>query len=59
MELVYEGEEEGAAGVALQLIGDAVKTLFPNYFPKIEKLQRPDENTPYDDLVEWFLNKVV
>ncbi|SHF91954.1 magnesium chelatase subunit I [Salegentibacter echinorum] len=57
MELVYEGEEEGAAGVALQLIGDAVKTLFPNYFPKIEKLQRPDETTPYDDLVEWFFEQ--
>lgn len=54
VELVYEGEQEGAAFVALQLIGDSVKTLFPNYFPKIEKLKRPDETTPYDDLVEWF-----
>lgn len=54
VELVYEGEQEGAAFVALQLIGEAVKTLFPNYFPKIEKLKRPDETTPYDDLVEWF-----
>ncbi|HKJ48295.1 MAG TPA: hypothetical protein VJ973_04355, partial [Christiangramia sp.] len=26
----------------------------PNYFPKIEKLQKPDETTPYDDLIEWF-----
>ena len=57
VELVYEGEEEGAASVALQLIGDAVKTLFPQYFPKIEKLQRPDETTPYDDLVEWFFEQ--
>ncbi|MCH4823828.1 magnesium chelatase [Gramella lutea] len=54
VELVYEGEQEGAAFVALQLIGNAVKTLFPNYFPKIEKLQKPDEKTPFDDLVEWF-----
>ena len=54
VELVYEGEQEGAAFVALQLIGEAVKSLFPNYFPKIEKLKRPDETTPYDDLVEWF-----
>ena len=54
VELVYEGEQEGAAFVALQLIGEAVKSIFPNYFPKIEKLQRPDETTPYDDLVEWF-----
>lgn len=54
VELVYEGEQEGAAFVAMQLIGEAVKSLFPNYFPKIEKLKRPDETTPYDDLVEWF-----
>ncbi|QYA26066.1 magnesium chelatase [Gramella sp. MT6] len=54
VELVYEGEQEGAAFVAQQLIGDAVKTLFPDYFPKIEKLQKPDATTPYDDLVEWF-----
>lgn len=57
VELVYEGEEEGAASVALQLIGDSVKTLFPEYFPKIEKLQKPDETTPYDDLVEWFFEE--
>ncbi|MBT8295091.1 MAG: magnesium chelatase [Gramella sp.] len=54
VELVYEGEQEGAAFVAMQLIGDAVKTLFPSYFPQIEKLQKPDATTPYDDLVEWF-----
>lgn len=54
VELVYEGEQEGAAFVALQLIGEATKSLFPDYFPKIEKLKRPDETTPYDDLVEWF-----
>lgn len=54
VELVYEGEQEGAAFVAQQLIGDAVKTLFPDYFPKIEKLQKPDATTPYDKLVEWF-----
>ena len=54
VELVYEGEQEGAAFVAQQLIGDAVKSLFPDYFPKIEKLQKPDATTPYDDLVEWF-----
>lgn len=54
VELVYEGEQEGAVSVALQLLGDAVKTLFPLYFPKIEKLKKPDEVTPFDDLIEWF-----
>ncbi|SFN74305.1 magnesium chelatase [Salegentibacter flavus] len=57
VELVYEGEQEGAAAVALQLIGEAVKSLFPDYFPKIEKLQKPDEISPYDDLVEWFFDQ--
>ncbi len=54
VELVYEGEQEGSASVAQELIGDAVKTLFPNYFPKIEKLEKPDAENPYNDLVEWF-----
>jgi magnesium chelatase subunit I len=54
VELVYEGEQEGAAAVAERLIAEAVKTLFPNYFPKIEKLEKPNEKTPYSDLIEWF-----
>lgn len=54
IELVYEGEQEGAGFVAETLIEDAVKSLFPNYFPKIEKLQRREEETEYDELVNWF-----
>ncbi|MGB6152010.1 MAG: magnesium chelatase, partial [Pricia sp.] len=54
IELVYEGEQEGADGVAAILIDDAVKSLFPEYFPKIEKLQKKDAETPYDELVHWF-----
>lgn len=54
VELVYEGEQEGADSVALQLISDAVKTMFPEFFPKLEKLTKQGEKTPYDDLVNWF-----
>ncbi len=54
VELVYEGEQEGAAKVAEQLIGDAIKTLFAEYFPKIEKLERPTERSPYQNLMDWF-----
>jgi len=54
VELVYEGEQEGSDAVAQELIGGAVKTLFVNYFPKIEKLEKPDAENPYNDLVEWF-----
>ena len=54
IELVYEGEQEGSEAVAQSLIGKAIKTLFPVYFPKIEKITRKDEVSPYDDLVAWF-----
>jgi magnesium chelatase subunit I len=54
VELVYEGEQEGAAAVAQNLMGAAIKTFFPGYFPKIEKLEKPDEKTAYTDLIEWF-----
>ncbi len=54
VELVYEGEQEGAAAVAQHLIGDAIHTFFPAYFPKIEKLERDVEASPYAQLLEWF-----
>ncbi len=56
VELVYEGEQEGADFVANTLMDEAIKTLFPKYFPKIEKLEKQGEETPYDDLVSWFFN---
>ena len=33
VELVYEGEQEGAAEVAQHLIEDAIHTFFPGFFP--------------------------
>lgn len=57
VELVYEGEQEGAAVVAQHLIGDAIHTFFPAYFPKIEKLERADAKTEYTELVEWFFTE--
>lgn len=57
VELVYEGEQEGAAVVAYSLIGAAVKTLFESMFPPIEKLKKQNEETPYDDIVSWFFNQ--
>lgn len=54
IELVYEGEQEGAGGVAAILIEDAIKTLFPSYFPKIEKLQHRDAPSEYDEVISWF-----
>ncbi|WP_298140619.1 magnesium chelatase [Flavobacterium sp.] len=54
VELVYEGEQEGAAVVAQYLIADAIKTFFPAYFPKIEKLERDADASPYAKILEWF-----
>ena len=56
VELVYEGEQEGAAVVAYNLIGEAVKSLFPEFFPEIEKLKKQEDESPYDDIVSWFFN---
>jgi magnesium chelatase subunit I len=54
IELVYEGEQEGAESVAKQLITNAVKTLFPKYFPNIEKLEKDEDESPYDGIINWF-----
>lgn len=57
IELVYEGEQEGVAQVAQQLIADAVNTVFESLFPKIEKLTRADDPDPYEDIVSWFFEE--
>jgi len=57
VELVYEGEQEGAAGVAQNLIGAAVKTLFKTYFPKIEKLEKQEETSCYQPIIDWFFEE--
>ena len=57
IELVYEGEQEGAAVVAQQLIENAVKAQFVQYFPKIEKLQKEGAQNPYDEVVVWFFEQ--
>jgi len=54
VELVYEGEQEGAEQVSFHLISQAIKTLFPAYFPEIKKLKKQEEEGPYDQLLEWF-----
>jgi len=57
VELVYEGEQEGAAFVAKTLIGEATKSLFDDYFPKIEKLKKETDEDPYEELVSWFFEE--
>ncbi|WP_139957918.1 AAA family ATPase [Flavicella sediminum] len=57
IELVYEGEEEGAAFVAETLIGNAAKTLFLEKFPKIQKLKHEDDQDPYEEVLNWFFEE--
>ena len=57
VELVYEGEQEGAAQVAQQLIVDAVNTTFGQIFPKIEKLTKQADVDPYSEIVSWFFEE--
>ncbi len=54
VELVYEGEQEGAAGVAENLIGSAVKSLIANYYPPMHNIKSGDAENPYNELVNWF-----
>ena len=57
VELVYEGEQEGAAFVAQQLIGAAIKSYLPGIFPRIEKLSKKTESTPYDELLAELISE--
>ncbi|MCE3076087.1 sigma 54-interacting transcriptional regulator [Chryseobacterium gwangjuense] len=54
IELVYEGEQEGADHVAKILIDQAIMRLFEDIFPRISKLEKEGIKTPYTDLILWF-----
>ena len=55
VELVYEGEQEGAYGVAIKLLNDAVKQLFLDYFdnPSSLRKEKKDSDT-YGTVRAWF-----
>lgn len=55
LELVYEGEQEGAINVAKHIIGKAVKQTFEQYFPHPDEEKNKDENI-YQPLLDWFAN---
>ena len=54
VELVYEGEQEGSYNVALELLHEAVKTVFSQYFPNPEKLKKGQDKDPYGTIRAWF-----
>jgi magnesium chelatase subunit I len=52
VELVYEGEQEGAQNVALSLIGQAVRATFTRYFP--DPSDKEEGRPHYGDVLDWF-----
>lgn len=55
VELVYEGEQEGAKGVAQGLLGKAIRNRFAQFFPDPElSKKRKNEPNPYGEVVSWF-----
>jgi magnesium chelatase subunit I len=53
VELVYEGEQEGAAIVAQNLLGKTIRTFFVRFFPDPEKEKKKKKNS-YHEITEWF-----
>ena len=54
IELVYEGEQEGADEVAKILIDRAIMVKFEEILPKIPKLEKEDTKNTYSDIINWF-----
>ena len=54
IELVYEGEQEGADEVAKILIDRAIMAEFEQIFPGIPKLEKEGIKTTYSHLIDWF-----
>ncbi len=54
VELVYEGEQEGAHQVALSFINGALKTLFLHHFPDPNKMTKGSEKDPYGVIKAYF-----
>ncbi|RMH70259.1 MAG: magnesium chelatase [Bacteroidetes bacterium] len=52
VELVYEGEQEGAQNVARLLIGRAVKAIHARYFP--DPADKKQGRSPYQEVLGWF-----
>ncbi len=54
VELIYEGEQEGPAIVAQNLIGRAIRKLFISCFPDPDMFRKQKEQSPYKTITDWF-----
>lgn len=63
IELVYEGEQEGPLNVAHRLLGQAIRSLFIQYFPDPQSFKKgrdiqkvKSKTNPYQPIIDWFGN---
>jgi len=54
IELVYEGEQEGPAVIAQNLISLSIRNLFLQLFPDPAKLKRKKDISDYSTITGWF-----
>lgn len=54
MELVYEGEQEGAVNVARHIIGRAINKVFKRIFPDPQVKGKDQSEGPYEKILGWF-----
>ncbi len=54
VELVYEGEQIGPYNVAINILNEAIKQVFLDYFPHPEKWDNDGDNDPYGAVKLWF-----
>lgn len=54
LELVYEGEQEGAINVAKHIIGKAIKKTFSKHFPDPQEQKKQEEKSVYEPILNWF-----
>ncbi|MBR9832772.1 magnesium chelatase [bacterium] len=61
IEMVYEGEQEGAVNVAYAIVQAAIRTLVVNYFPELKDLKKNKtiEAEKYNVIINSFSNNVV
>lgn len=56
LELVYEGEQEGAVKVAHHMIGKAINKTFKSFFPDPQKTSEKEGKGDYQVILDWFAN---
>lgn len=58
IEMVYEGEQEGAVGVSYALIRESIRNQAVNYFPELKDLKKNSSSDAemFRKVVQWFSN---